>query len=174
MDIKKFTTRFLIPKFAITLFYFIKHGAQVSLSSEVELTHKIFLGKGTSISSFTKIKTPLGKLTIGDRGRIGTSCFISAGKAGTQIGKNFICGPNVCITSSNYITDLKDVHFEDQGTTSRGIKIGDNVWIGAGCVILDGSIIGDNSVVVANSLVNRRFKSNVIIQGNPAKIILTR
>jgi len=68
----------------------------------------------------------------------------------------------------------KDVHLEDQGTTSKGIKIGNNVWIGAGCTILDGAVIGDNTIVVANSLINRRYKQDVIVQGTPAKVILNR
>jgi acetyltransferase-like isoleucine patch superfamily enzyme len=174
MDIKMFAARFLAPKPVVTLYYFVKYRALISMSSEVELTDKLSLGKGTSISSYTKIKISHGSLSIGERGRIGPGCFISSGDAGLHIGKNFICGPNVCISSSNYITDQKDIHFEDQGMTSRGITIGNNVWIGAGSVILDGTVIGDNSVIVANSLVNRRFKPNVVIQGNPAKIILNR
>ena len=40
-------------------------------------------------------------------------------------------------------------------------------------VILDGTVIGENSIVV-DSLVNRRFPPNCIIQGNPAKVILKR
>ncbi len=55
-----------------------------------------------------------------------------------------------------------------------GVRIGKNVWIGAGSIILDGTVIGDNCVVVAGSLVNRRYPDNVIIQGNPAKIIMKR
>jgi len=66
------------------------------------------------------------------------------------------------------------VHLDDVEKTSKGIKIGNNVWIGAGCTITDGSVIGDNTIVVANSLVNRRYKDDVIIQGNPGKIILNR
>jgi acetyltransferase-like isoleucine patch superfamily enzyme len=58
--------------------------------------------------------------------------------------------------------------------TSLGVRIGSNVWIGANSTILDGAEIGDNSIVVANSLVNRRFPANVIIQGNPAKVVLQR
>jgi acetyltransferase-like isoleucine patch superfamily enzyme len=63
---------------------------------------------------------------------------------------------------------------QQQGVTSLGIRIGRNVWVGANSTILDGSVLGDNSIVVANSLVNRRFPPNVIIQGNPAKVILRR
>lgn len=174
MNFKTVISRFLIPKFLVTIYYFLKYRAKVSTSAEMELSSNISLGKGTTIGSFTKVKATEGKLLVGERGGFANGCFIAAGESGLEIGDNFICGPNVIITSSNYITDQKDVHFEDQGVTSKGIKIGNNVWIGGGSVILDGTVIGDNSIVVANSLVNRRFKPNVVIQGNPAKVLITR
>lgn len=68
----------------------------------------------------------------------------------------------------------KGVHLDDQGSFSKGIRIGNNVWIGANSTILDGTEIGDDCIVVANSLVNRRFPSGSIIQGNPAKSIFKR
>ena len=174
MKFKTIVNRFLVPRFMITAYYLIKYRAKVSLSAEVELSSNIVFGKGTTISSFTKMKAPVGKLVMGERSGVATGCFITAGDEGIEIGKNFICGPNVSIISSNYITDQKDVHLEDLGSTSKGIKIGDNVWVGAGSVILDGAVIGNNTIVVANSLVNRRYKPDVVIQGSPAKVILNR
>ena len=82
--------------------------------------------------------------------------------------------PNVAIIGGNYRYAALDVPFEQQGYFSVGVRIGRNVWIGANCTILDGSVIGDNTIVVPNSLVNRRFPPNVILQGNPAKIVARR
>ena len=48
------------------------------------------------------------------------------------------------------------------------IKIGNNVWIGRGSIILPGSIIGDNVVIGANSLVNGNCESNSLYAGTPA------
>jgi len=174
INLKMVASRFLVPNFLITAYYFFKYNARVSLSAEVELSNNITFGAGTNISSFTKLKATSGKLTIGKRGGVATGCFISAGEQGIDIGDNFICGPNVTIISSNYIHAEKGVHLEDQGHTSKGIKIGNNVWIGAGSTILDGSVIGDNTIIVANSLINRRYKPDAILQGNPAKVILNR
>jgi maltose O-acetyltransferase len=111
---------------------------------------------------------------IGNRGGFGTGCFVSAQEGGIEIGDNFICGPNVNILGGNYEYHTKNVHLEDLGSTSKGIMIGNNVWVGAGTTILDGTVIGDNTIIVANSLVNRRFPPNVVIQGNPAKVIMHR
>lgn len=85
-----------------------------------------------------------------------------------------IFGPNVALIASNYRYERLDVPLEDQGHTSVGVRIGRNVWVGANCTILDGTVIGDNSIVVANSLLNRRYPPNSIIQGNPARVILDR
>lgn len=51
--------------------------------------------------------------------------------------------------------------------------IGENVWIGLNAIILKNTNIGDNSIVAAGSVVKGKFPSNVLIQGNPAKIVRT-
>ena len=81
-----------------------------------------------------------------------------------------ICGPNVSIVGQNYAHDRLDVPFAEQGHTSKGIKIGNNVWIGASSVVADGAVIQDNTIVAANSMVTRRYPPNVVIQGAPARI----
>ena len=48
------------------------------------------------------------------------------------------------------------------------VKIGDNVWIGMGAVILKGVTIGDNSVVAAGAMVTKSVPANTIVAGNPA------
>jgi len=172
--ITKGLKRFLTPALVVTLIYYLRHGAKVSPKAEVDLTQNLKFGKNCVVSSFCKVKATDGPLTIGDRGGFATGCFIASGEGGIEIGDNAIVGPNVNIVAVNYRTDQLDTHLEDLGSTSKGIKIGNNVWIGAGCTILDGAVIGDNTIVVANSLVNRRYKSNVILQGNPAKVLMKR
>ena len=49
--------------------------------------------------------------------------------------------------------------------------IGDNCWIGAGAIICPGVTIGNNAVVGAGSVVTKSFGDNVVIAGNPAKVI---
>lgn len=166
--------RILIPSIVVSFYYYFKFSGKISPKSEVDLTKRIILGKNCVIGSFTKIKASEGVLSIGDRGGIANGCFISAGEAGIHIGRNFICGPNVNIIGQNYAHGEKDKHLEDIGVVSRGIRIGDNVWIGAGSTITDGAVIGSNTIIVANSLVNRRYPDDVILQGNPARVIFKR
>jgi len=175
LSAKKIISRFLIPKFFVSIYYYLKYGAKISFSAEVELSRNIIMGKACTVSSFTKIKTSDGGiLKMGTRSGFATCCFVSAQRGGVTIGDNFMCGPNVSIIASNYKYYEKSENMQDLDYDSKGIVIGNNVWIGANCVILDGSFIGDNTIVVANSLINRKYKSNVMLQGSPAKVIMTR
>ena len=61
-----------------------------------------------------------------------------------------------------------------QGVNHKGIKIGNNVWIGAKSTILDGSVIGNGTVVAAGAVVRGQFPDNVVLAGVPAKIIKYR
>ena len=100
--------------------------------------------------------------------------IVGSGPAGLHIGRNLVCGPNVTMVPSNYVFEDKDVHLADQGHTSKGIRIGNDVWIGAGSTILDGAEIGDNSVVVAGSVVDGKFPEGCMLRGNPAEIVAKR
>jgi len=51
------------------------------------------------------------------------------------------------------------------------VHIGNNVWIGAGAVILPGVTIGDNSVIGAGSVVTKDIPANVVAVGNPCRVI---
>ena len=166
--------RFLVPRSFVTLYGIARWRANISTRAEVELAPTLRLGRGTTISSFTKIKVTDGPLITGRQCGFGTGCFVATGSAGIEVGDHVIFGPNVSLVGVNYRYERLEVPLEEQGHTSVGIRIGRNVWVGANSVILDGTVIGENSIVVAGSVVNRRFPPNSIIQGNPAKVILRR
>lgn len=174
MEIKALIQRFLIPQPLICLYYIVRFRCAISLKTEIELSPMITLGHGVTISAFTKIKATKGPLYIGANTGFGASCYISAQAGGIFIGANCLFGPHVNILSANYDISQTGEPFYMQGSVSRGVRIGNNVWVGAGTTILDGTILGDNTIVVANSLVNRRYPPNAILQGNPAKVILRR
>jgi galactoside O-acetyltransferase len=54
---------------------------------------------------------------------------------------------------------------------NKQIHIGKNVWLGAGAIILPGVTIGDNSIVGAGSVVTKDVPANVIVVGNPARVL---
>jgi acetyltransferase-like isoleucine patch superfamily enzyme len=109
-------------------------------------------------------------LTIGNNSAFGR--FTEFGAAGgIEIGEDVIAGSYISFHSENHNFSDSSLLIRDQGVTSKGIKIGNNVWIGAKATFLDGAIIGNNCVVAAGAVVNGIFPNNVIIGGVPAKIL---
>lgn len=165
--------RALIPGFVVRLYYFYRHRAIVSGRAEVDLSRATEWGRGCVISSFAKIKIS-GSFKMGEGVQIGTGCFIAAGSGGLEIGDHALISPNCTILTVNYRYDRLDLPLPEQGVTSKGVRIGRNVWLGANSVVLDGSHIEDNAIVAAGSVVGGRILANTIVQGNPAKVIFTR
>jgi acetyltransferase-like isoleucine patch superfamily enzyme len=166
--------RFFIPKIILSILYFLKFGCKISTRSEVELSPNLKIGENTTIGSFTKIKASDGLLKIGKNVSISEGCDISSGEKGITIGDDCMLGPHVNIIGNNYRYDNLEVPIREQGTTSKGVVIKSNVWIGAGSTILDGSHIGSGVIIAPNSLVSLKIPDNAIVQGNPAKVIFIR
>ena len=167
--------RFLVPGFVVTLRGWLKYGCLISPRAEVEITPHLKIGRKAVIGSFTKIKATDGPLSIGANTEIASSCVLTSHTAGTWIGSDVLIGPNVSIIGNNYRYDRLDVPIRLQEKVSpKGIRIAGNVWIGAGCVILDGADIGPGCIITPNSVVSSRLPENSIAQGNPAKVIFTR
>jgi acetyltransferase-like isoleucine patch superfamily enzyme len=72
-------------------------------------------------------------------------------------------------TSHNYSS--QGVPFMEQKDISQPIRIGNNVWIGRGCIIFPGTIIEDGVIVGSNSIVKGHLKANSIYAGAPLKLI---
>ena len=165
--------RMLMPQFVSRLYYLWKHRAFVSGRAEVELSDSTDWQPGCVIGAFTKVKIS-GRFVMGRRVQIGTGCFIAAGSGGLVMGDDVLVSPNCTILTGSYRFDRLDVPLPQQGSVSKGVRIGQRVWIGANSVVLDGADIGDNVIVSAGSVVSGTIKANSIVLGNPAKVIFTR
>ncbi len=86
-------------------------------------------------------------------------------------GDNCMLAPNVKVyTASHPLHPVKRNSGLENGAP---ITVGDNVWIGGGAILLPGVSLGDNVVVGAGSVVTKSFPENVVIAGNPARVIRT-
>lgn len=91
--------------------------------------------------------------------------------AKVKIGDNVFIAPNCCITTAGHPINIDE---RNRGLEyAYPIKIGNNVWIGAGVNILPGVTIGDNVTIGAGSVVNKSIPANSIAVGNPCKVIKT-
>lgn len=85
------------------------------------------------------------------------------------IGDCVMFGPHVTVATANHPVNpelrLKAYQY------NRDVHIGNNVWIGAGAVIVPGVTIGENSVIGAGSVVTKDIPANVVAVGNPCRIM---
>ncbi len=88
-----------------------------------------------------------------------------------EIGNNCMFAPNVQLYTATH--PLHPVKRNSGLEYAKPIKIGDNVWLGGGVIITPGVTLGDNVVVGAGSVVTKSFPDNVVIAGNPARVIKT-
>ena len=86
-----------------------------------------------------------------------------------RIGAHCMIGPKTCIYAIGHPLDAESRR--KKIGIPKPVTIGDNVWIGGGVTILPGVTIGDNTVVAAASVVTKSFPGNVVVAGNPARII---
>ena len=80
-------------------------------------------------------------------------------------------GPNVQLyTASHPLEPGKRNSGQEFG---KPITIGNNVWIGGSAIVTPGVTVGDNVVIAAGAVVTKSFPDNVVVGGNPARIIKT-
>ncbi|NYI05160.1 acetyltransferase-like isoleucine patch superfamily enzyme [Allostreptomyces psammosilenae] len=108
--------------------------------------------------------------------RTGADCTINpyATVRGTvTLGNAVRIGAHTSILGFNHST-APDRPVHRQAITSRGITIGDDVWIGSHVVILDGVTIGDHAVIGAGAVVTKDVAAWAMVGGNPARPIRDR
>lgn len=89
--------------------------------------------------------------------------------AEVRIGDNCFIGPQVGIYTATH--PLDPIERASGLEYAKPITIGNDCWIGGHAVINPGVILGDNVVVASGAVVTKSFGDNVVIGGNPAKIL---
>lgn len=143
---------------------------------------RIVIGKGVTLVSTTHYnyaginhpvilatQRPGAEIHIGDGSGFSGTTVVAFEKV--EIGKNFGGGANTCIYDGDFHGIKASERVKDECVKVSPVKIGDDVWMAAGSMVLKGVIIGDRAVVGAMSLVNKNVEADSIYAGNPAKFV---
>lgn len=144
----------------------------VSLRSDIRNCGggRIRVGKNCEIHPYSMILTYGGDIYIGDNCSLNPFAIIY-GYGGVRLGNGVRIAAHTVIIPAMHRVSAEGKRFFESGVTGRGIDIGDNVWLGAGVVILDGVRIGCNSIVGAGSVVTKSIPDNTTVVGVPARAI---
>jgi Acetyltransferase (isoleucine patch superfamily) len=87
-----------------------------------------------------------------------------------EIGDDVLIAPNVGIYTAGHALD-PELRLKTGAEYTAPVKIGNNVWIGAGVTVCPGVTIGDNSVIGAGAVVTKSIPSDSLAYGNPAHVV---
>lgn len=145
---------------------------QISTSNrkaQMEMLGSIFGKMGEDITINAPFWCDYGYNTfIGDHFFANHNCQILDGGKVT-FGNHVFIAPNCIFTTAEHALDADQRNAGLE--VALPITIGNNVWFGAGVIVLGGVTIGDNVVVGAGSVATRDIPSNVIAAGVPARVI---
>lgn len=133
----------------------------------------IEIGDHTIIHSFSTVAADGGHI------RIGSHCSLNPysilyGLGGLEIGDYVRIATHVVIVPAQHLFDDPHTPIHFQGSSCEGVKIGSDVWIGAGAVILDGVTIANGAVIGAGAVVTHDIPEYAIAVGAPAKPVKSR
>lgn len=139
-------------------------GLYVTIYDNVSL-YECTLGDFTYVTS----RTNIARTTLGKYCSVGPDCKIGLGK---HPSKEFVSTHPIFFS----ISRLAQISFADRSYFEEfdNIAIGNDVWIGANVIVIDGIRIGDGAIVAAGSVVTKDVPPYAIVGGVPAKVIRFR
>lgn len=138
------------------------------------LCANISVGANVEIYSNTIFEFgPYSKLTIGNNTLFSYGVLLAVTEE-IKIGDNVQIGEYTSIRDSTHRHDVLDKPMKLVADICKPIIIGNDVWIGRGCIIFPGTIIEDGVVVGANSVIKGVLSKNCIYVGSPCKLVKSR
>ncbi len=111
-----------------------------------------------------------GPITLGPDVSVNARASLDGGAKGLVVG----AGSRIATGATLYAFDhglAPDRPIREQPVTSRGILVGEDVWIGANAGLTDGVTIGDHAVVAMGAVVTRDVPPWAVVGGVPARVI---
>jgi len=134
---------------------------------------RIIVSAGVTLSDGVILATYGGSIEIGPNAYLGPYCVLY-GHGGLMIGRNCMIGAHTVVVPANHGFSRTDLPMNAQPLTHEGIAIEDDVWIGAGCQVLDGVRIGHGAIIGAGSVVTGDVDPFSVAVGVPAKVVRSR
>ena len=107
-------------------------------------------------------------ISVGDNFYMNHNCVILDG-AKVEFGDNVFIGPNCGFYTAGHPLNVSD---RNKGLEyAKPIKVGNNVWFGGNVVVMPGVTIGDNVTIGAECVVTKDIPSNVLAHGNPCRVV---
>ncbi|HEX8295598.1 MAG TPA: acyltransferase [Chthoniobacteraceae bacterium] len=155
----------------------VRKGAHVREGAWVECATpgaNIEIRSGTVIMPWAKLMAVNGPIRIGENCSVHSFAVLYGFAGGLIIGNGVRIATHAVFSPGNHVFDDLTRPFTEQGASSQGIVIGDNVWVGAGVRVLDGVKVGAGAILGAGSVVTRDVPENAVCVGVPARVIRSR
>ena len=145
------------------------------LSGAGESNGGIHIGSNVFVGRNTILSCKEGDIFIGSHCNLSSNCSLLS-ETVIRLGKYcFLAGSCYLVAGGNHSFDDVSTPIMFQPSFSKGgIQVGEDVWLAAGCNVLDGVSIGRGSVVGAGSVVTRSVPEMTVAVGVPAKAVKTR
>jgi maltose O-acetyltransferase len=112
---------------------------------------------------------PESEIRVGPNTRLNGAGLMAA--RGIEIGANCILGSAVLLDTDFHSVDVDRRVNPDAHVRTRPIRLANNVWVGGQAAILKGVQVGENSVIGFRAVVIDDVPPNVVVAGNPARIV---
>ena len=137
---------------------------QIGRGTEIQRLCRIYISENDSLQP---------RLIIGSRVFIGQGTHLSVTQP-MSIGNDTIIGAGSFLLTNNHRFDSREIPIRDQGYDTEPLDVGEDVWIGANCVIMPGIEIGKGAIIGAGSVLTKPVGCYEIWAGVPARKIGTR
>lgn len=130
----------------------------------------IVIGPGAAVGAEVFVHGPV---TVGAHTSLNPRVVLDGGRAGVVLGQGVRVATGASLFAFDHGT-AADLPIREQPVRSRGIRVGDDVWIGANAGITDGVTVGDGAVVAMGAVVTHDVEPGWLVGGVPARPLRRR